>query len=210
VLFRSLGAARWAQRSAAALASIDDDRGAACAMVRDGDVWTVSFAAKTIRCKDSKGLRDLASLLANPGVDIPATVLAGTPETGARADEVIDQRAREEIAARLHMLDSDIERADQRGDPAASARAVAERDALLRELQVTSGLAGRSRRLGDPAERARKAVQARVHDSILRIEQQHAGLGRHLRDSVVTGRSCSYRPRDSAVRWDVRQNESGD
>ena len=62
--------------------------------------------------------------------------------------------------------------------------------------------------MGDPAERARKAVSARVRDAIARIEQQHAELGRHLRDGIVTGRSCCYQP-DVAVQWVVRQSESG-
>jgi hypothetical protein len=201
-----LGAILWARRTAQALASVDG--GAQGSMVRDGDVWTLSYAATTFRAKDSKGLRDLAMLVANPGAEIRATMLAGAPESDSSDADVLDPRARDEIAARLRILDSDIARADERGNPAASARAVAERDALINELRVTAGLAGRSRRLGDPAERARKAVSARVHDAIGRIEHQHPELGRHLRESVVTGRSCRYQP-DATVHWIVRQNDSG-
>ena len=84
----------------------------------------------------------------------------------------------------------------------------AERDALVNELRVATGIAGRSRRLGEPAERARKAVSARLHDAIVRIEELHPELGRHLRESVVTGRSCRYQP-GVATHWVVRQNESG-
>jgi hypothetical protein len=218
-MHQRLGATRWANRTAQALASADalperdlsphiSRAGADGSMISEGDVWTLSYAAETFRGKDSKGLRDLATLLANPGVEIRATVLAGAPDIDSVAADVLDERARAEIAARLRRLDADIARADERGDPAASARAVAERDALISELQVTTGLAGRSRRLGDPVERARKAVSARVHDAIGRVEQQHPELGRHLRESIVMGRSCRYQP-DIAVHWVVRQNESG-
>jgi len=218
-MHQRLGAARWAHRTASALASVDAlseldltvgnaDAAADGVMIRDGDVWTLSYASKTLRCKDSKGIRDLAMLLANPGVEIRATTLAETPDIETSADDVLDQHARDEIARRLRALDSDIDRADERGDQAASIRAVAERDALLNELRVSTGLAGRSRRLGDPAERARKAVSARMHDAFVRVEQQHPELGRHLRASVLIGRSCRYQPA-TAVHWTVRQNESG-
>jgi hypothetical protein len=201
-----LRATRWAHRTASVLAAVDA-RPAESSMVRDGDVWTLAYATTTVRSKDSKGLRDLAMLLANPGVEIRATVLAGTLDLDT-SDEVLDRRARDEIAARLRALESELARADERGDQAASARAGAERDALVDELRGATGLAGRSRRLGDPAERARKAVSARLHDAIVRIEQLHPGLGRHLRESVVTGRSCRYQP-EVETRWVVRQNESG-
>src|SRR5262249_60176982 len=33
---------------------------------RDGEVWTLSYAGRTVRLRGSKGLRDLAGLLARP------------------------------------------------------------------------------------------------------------------------------------------------
>jgi hypothetical protein len=56
------------------------------------------------------------------------------------------------------------------------------------------GLGGRARRLGDQTERARKAVSARIHDAIARIDRAHPALGRHLHQTVVTGTFCSYTP----------------
>jgi hypothetical protein len=214
-----LGAACWARRTRDALDALDaldtparapftTERDAAASMIREGDVWTISFGARTARAKDSKGLRDLATLVANPGVDITSEQLAGRAPAATTPDEVLDARARDEVARRLRALDAEVARADARGDPTASERAIAERDALVAELSRATGLGSRSRRLGDPAERARKAVSARIHDAITRLEQQHAELGVHLRESVVTGRSCRYAPR-AAVTWVVRQKESG-
>jgi len=109
-MHQRLGAAPWASRTARALASVDalpeidvpplaGNGGAQSSMVRDGDVWTLSYATTSLRCKDSKGLRDLAMLLANPRVEIRATVLAGVPDRDASAGDVLDERARKEIAA---------------------------------------------------------------------------------------------------------------
>jgi len=72
---------------------------------------------------------------------------------------------------------------------------VTERDALINELHVSTGLAGRSRRLGDPAERARKAVSARMHDCHRpdRAPATPRSAATFVR-SVVMGRSCRYQP----------------
>jgi hypothetical protein len=43
---------------------------------RDHDVWTLAFDGFEARIRDAKGHRDLHTLIANPGVDIPATSLA--------------------------------------------------------------------------------------------------------------------------------------
>src|SRR5262249_18352873 len=77
-MHQRLGATTWTARPADALASVAPDTPTASAadnaMTRDGDVWTVTYSAKTFSVKDSKGLRDLAVLLANPGVDVSAAV----------------------------------------------------------------------------------------------------------------------------------------
>src|SRR5205823_2337660 len=64
--YRRLGMEPWL-RSAEALAqgSIVPNE-----FRRDGDVWTVAFAGRGIRLKDSKGLRDIAILLQRPGTEV--------------------------------------------------------------------------------------------------------------------------------------------
>ena len=49
-------------------------------------------------------------------------------------------------------------------------------------------------------ERMRKAVTNRIHEAIERIAERHSSLGRHLRNAIRTGFSCSYSP-DSPVTW---------
>jgi len=167
---------------------------------RDGTLWTLGYAGRTVRMRDAKGLRDLAALLAAPGRLVPAAELvaaaAGEATVPAElrlgADEVLDDRARHELRARLLDLEEEIEEADRWHDQERAARATAERDALVAELAAAAGLGGRARRLGDQSERARRTVTARIRDVIGRVERLHPALGAHLRASVTTGTFCSY------------------
>jgi tetratricopeptide (TPR) repeat protein len=184
--------------------------------VRDGEMWRVVYAGREVQLRDSKGLRDLAQLLSEPGRPVPAVVLVATGAASqssgrapARDDDlheqgdlgdVIDLQAREAYRRRLAELDEEIDDADRAGDPERSARAAAEKDALVAQLAAAFGLGGRPRRAGDPAERARQTVTARIRDALGRIDTVHPDLGRHLRRSVRTGRLCVYEP-DTPVRW---------
>lgn len=85
-----LGAAAWAALSRAALARV---RPAGPQFRRDGEVWTLTFQARTVTVRDSKGLRDLAALVGRPGEAIHAFELLGRPRTGAGADAVLDDRS---------------------------------------------------------------------------------------------------------------------
>jgi pimeloyl-ACP methyl ester carboxylesterase len=69
---------------------------------RDGPVWTLAFGRVVARLPDRKGLADLHTLLANPGVAIPATTLAREPEhSGARRLGDQSERARKAVTARV-------------------------------------------------------------------------------------------------------------
>jgi tetratricopeptide (TPR) repeat protein len=168
---------------------------------REGPLWTLGFAGRTVKVKDAKGLRDLAGLIAAPGQEITAVLLLGAgPMPGG--DEVLDETARRQVRARLLDLEEDIAEADEWHDPERAARARAERDALLHELAGSLGLGGRARRLGDDAERARKAVTARIRDAIGKIHAVHPALGDHLGASVTTGTYCSYTPAEP-IAWRI-------
>jgi len=74
------------------------------------------------------------------------------------------------------------------------------RDFFVAELSAAVGLGGRPRVRGDDVERARKAVAGRIKHAVDRIESVDAWLGRHLRNSIRTGTSCSYEP-EQPVDW---------
>ena len=180
---------------------------------RTGDLWTVTFDGTTAPVRRSKGLEDIAVLLARPGQDVPALDLASGGGVAAAAPtgenlhepgdlgEVVDATARAAYAARIKELQSALDDSDAAGDAERGARLQEELDELTRHLAVAYGLLG-PRRAGDPAERARAAVTARVRAAIAKVREAHPSLGRHLNRSIRTGRFCSYRP-DDPVAWTI-------
>ncbi|WP_206068449.1 ATP-binding protein [Nonomuraea composti] len=173
----------------------------------DGAVWVLTFAGRTVHLPDSKGLADLRVLLARPGRDVPAVELldpaGGEVVVAARGmggDDVLDEEARVRYRRRLELLDEEIDRAVELGEERRAADLDAERQALLDELRAATGLGGRPRRLGDEAERARKAVTNRIRNTLRLLGQRHPELAAHLRASISTGSTCSYRPA-SEVHW---------
>jgi tetratricopeptide (TPR) repeat protein len=183
--------------------------------VVEGDYWSVLFAGHTSRLKDSKGLRDIARLMAAQGTEVAAIDLiaartlstgrvSGLPEEGfgieGDAGDVLDADAREQYRLRLIELEAEVDDAAAANDPVRAERARDEREFLLAELRSAVGLHGHARRAIDPAERARKAVTWRIRDAITRAEAAHPAFGHHLRRSVRTGAFCVYAP-EEVTQW---------
>ncbi len=178
---------------------------AAGALVRDGDVWHVTFAGDTTIVKHTKGVADLAVLVAAAGREVHVSELVGVDQSalrvGGRGGEALDRRAIAAYRDRLAELAEEIDDADAAHDVGRAERARVEHDALVEQLAAGLGLGGRARAAGpDPVERARKAVTARIRDAIQRIDSVHPTLGRHFEVSIRTGTYCSYRP-EHAVVW---------
>jgi hypothetical protein len=180
------------------------------AFARTGSVWRVEFRGRSTTLVDSKGMRDLAQLLAKPGQEVsvldlveaaggPARAVAGT-DTGP----VIDAAARAAYRRRLTELDEEIDEASRNHDDGRTAHLAAEKDFLVAELTAAFGIGGRPRITGDRTERARKAVTMRISTALKAIDAVHPELCRHLRNSVSTGRTCSYRP-DQSMTWEITQ-----
>jgi predicted ATPase len=186
---------------------------------RAGRLWRATFAGTTVHLPDSKGMRDLAVLLARPGREVAALDLATTAAVGSRGrasqdstgvdaqqgpgdlGDRIDARARAAYTARIRVLQAELDDADAGGDTERSVRAQAELDFLTTELTRAYGMRG-PRRTGDPAEKARSTVTARIRSAIGRIRDTHPMLGAHLAHSIHTGRFCCYRP-EHPTRWRV-------
>ena len=200
-LHQRAGATAWAALSGEHLRRLEEPAAQAANVFRShGGVWTLTFDGVTAHLPDSKGLRDLATLLGAPGEPVHAVRLLGGHPPAVGADPVLDDRARAGYRARLAELDAELNQAGADDDRDRADRAQLEREALLAELSRAVGLGGRPRRLGDDTERARKAVSARIHDAIARIERVNPALGRHLRQAVATGTHCSYTPPEP-VHW---------
>ena len=192
------GPAAAAQASRAAEAS--------AVLQRSGQVWLVEWRGRRSTVPDCKGIRDLAVLLARPGQPVPALELveaAGGPPAAAAGGSlgpVLDATARRAYQQRLADLAGELAEAEANADLGHVERLRAERSMLADELAGALGLGGRARFAGDPAERARKAVTMRIRAAISTIAAQDDALARHLRNTIRTGRLCSYQP-EEAVSW---------
>ncbi|MFI7403207.1 ATP-binding protein [Streptomyces sp. NPDC049541] len=170
---------------------------------REGPLWHLRYAGHDTRLPDSKGLHDIAVLLARPGTPVPAVELAapggrGEPVEGLHPQgdtgEVVDATARTAYRRRLRELEEEAREADEAGDAGRSERIAVERDALVGQLAAAYGIGGRVRRTGSDAERARTTVTARIRAAVRRIAAAHPELGRHLESSLHTGTLCVYQP----------------
>jgi hypothetical protein len=164
---------------------------------RDGQDWLLTMGGRTTRLRPSKGLAQLAVLLANPGQEISAVELAGGVPAPAAPDPVLDEPAKRAYRQRLAELDRALEGAAARGDATAADKLEAERAALVAELKRAAGLAGRPRAFSDEAERARINVTRTIRQALDRILAADPQAGRHLLASVHTGIRCVYRPHGS-------------
>jgi tetratricopeptide (TPR) repeat protein len=178
--------------------------GSRFAFRRMGDVWYVAWEGRVVHVRHSKGLGDLARLIAKPHTEVHVLDLveAGPVVEAGSTGEAIDATARRQYRDRLELLEADLVEADRDGDMGGSERLHAEREALIAELSAAYGLGGRARRRGDSSERARSAVTQRIRDAITRIERVLPELGGHLHRAVRTGTYCAYEP-ESPVDWQL-------
>src|SRR5829696_4442377 len=106
---------------------------------REGEYWTIGYEGSVVRLKDSKGLRHLARLLAQPGRELLAADLeaadnpgAGPPPSGSPqancgelrvrpdlgdAGELLDAMAKAAYRARVEELRVEVEEAEGLHDP---------------------------------------------------------------------------------------------
>lgn len=190
----------------------------AAILTREGDYWTIGFAGRTARVRDSKGLQYLARLLAEPGREFHVLdlALAGRTASDAASDpagagpvadagdagELLDERAKRAYRRRLAEIEADLDEARTLGDIDRAMQAEAERECLVRELSRAVGLGGRNRRAASAAERARSAVTRAIRHGLARIREHNPPLAEHLDRAVRTGAYCAYRPDSrSSVVW---------
>lgn len=186
-------------------------------MGRQGEYWTVTSASGELRFRDTKGLRYIAQLIANPGVEIHAMELVsevGPTRAVARPEELestgtgdlgpaLDAKAKAQYRRRLDDLREEIDEAESFNDPERAARAQQEYEFLVAELSRTLGLGGRDRPQGSPGEQARVNVTKAIRVAVKRIAEHDADLAAELGQCLRTGTFCSYRPVVGAATWSV-------
>jgi hypothetical protein len=164
---------------------------------REGDYWTIANGARTVRLRDSRGLRVLDQLLGSPGQEFHVLQLVAPGDddsTRGDAGALLDAEAVQSYRKRLLELKEELEEANGFGDLGRVDRAKSEIDFLTRELARAMGLGGRERRVGNAAERARTTVQKRLREAIRRIGEELPEVGSRLEHAVRTGTFCGYFP----------------
>ena len=176
---------------------------------REGEYWIVAFEGHRFTLRDSKGLRYLALLLAEPGREFHALDLVGSAavaepltkgsEQGLRVarDKAIphlDEEAKAAYRERFRDLQEELAEADNWNDPERRERARAEIEFLSHELGRAVGLGGRDRPTGSAGERARLSVTRAIRGALARIDEHSPDLGAHLESTIKTGTYCVYRP----------------
>jgi hypothetical protein len=125
-------------------------------------------------------------------------------ERDSDAGELADADARRAYRARLVELRAELDEAEERNDIGRSDRLRDEIEALADELGRVAGLGGRPRRAGSLAERARLNATRALRKAIDRVAADCPRLGRHLSNSIQTGRVCCYQPDPTfPVSWRV-------
>ena len=169
-------------------------------MSQVGESWSLRYGNVEFHLKDMRGVRLLATLVAEPGREFHVLDLsAGSkapiePIDRGDAGEALDEEARRQYQTRVSDLQEELQEAESWNDSARAERTREELEFIQQELSRAVGLGGRERKVGSAAERARVNVQRRIRDAIRRIESHHPGLAKHLGQSVRTGTYCAYEP----------------
>jgi predicted ATPase len=184
---------------AAGTAGADTRRGV---LRPDGETWRVGFGDEVVTVRASKGLADIARLVAAAGREVHCLELIGSAVDEAGTGEVLDAAARRAYEDRIRELQADLDEAEAAHDTGRAERAQAEMDVLVDQLTEALGLGGRSRTGAGAAERARSTVTQRIRSTLKRLDAVHPRLARHLDASLHTGTYCSYAPEDP-VDWEL-------
>jgi len=181
---------------------------------REARGWVLDHAGSRARVGDTKGLRYLADLVADPGVERHALDLVDRVEGVAPAGEGLDRRrlgdagalsdarARAAYRHRIEALRSEVDDALASGADGRAEALEAELDGLVTELTRAFGLGGRDRRASSAAERARLNVTRALRAATARITALLPEAGLALDASLRTGLYCAYEPgEDPGVRW---------
>jgi tetratricopeptide (TPR) repeat protein len=191
---------------------------------KEGEYWTVGYADKAFRLKDSKGLGYLAHLIRHPGVEFHVLDLAGgiagqrdEDETNqfvrglprgddeleksgihitslGDAGEMLDEQAKVAYRRRLSDLREELDEAKEFGKVERAEQVEEEIETLTKELSRAVGIGGRNRRAASASERARQTITKTIRAVLDRIIENDAMLGDVLSRCVRTGTFCSYQP----------------
>jgi hypothetical protein len=172
------------------------------AFYRRGRLWRVELGNHAALVQHSLGMTYLATLLANPGYEIACIELAaGSGVSNAllaggiagSGQAVLDDQAKRAYQEQLSALEAEVDEYESNQDLERAERARSERDWLIDQLTVATGLAGRVRSFTGNEERARVSVGKAIRRAMSRISGVDPVIGEALEVGIHTGIRCSYR-----------------
>jgi non-specific serine/threonine protein kinase len=185
-------------------------------------MWRFEFEGRTVHARDSKGLRHVAALLSQPGVEIHALQLVQGAELGAMGETAtpagelpsldlgagvgpaLDDDAKAAYRLRIEDLREELDQAERWADLERASRARDEIDFIGRELAAAVGIGGRDRPQHADAERARVNVTRAIRTAVRRLAERDVGLGAELDATIRTGLFCRHEPDlRRPVSWEV-------
>lgn len=118
--------------------------------------------------------------------------LSGLGNTG----EIIDEKTKKQLQNRKQAIQDQLSDAEEFGDREKQIELEEELEKIEQYLAGALGLRGRIRRSSDPIEKIRKTVSTAIKRTCDTFLQDCPELGRHLKNSLETGTSCIYKPKD--------------
>jgi hypothetical protein len=186
--------------------------------LRQGKVWSISYAGRDCLIPHQRGLEYIARLLQSKGRSMNALELRlGTnPDAGVSASASVremqtsdghlrqersDAKAIEQYRQKARELSVAISEAKERGDQNEVDELLQELEAIQDFVKAETGLRGRRRKFSDDAEAARSAVTNAINRAIETIRKQAPSVADHLQSNLKTGTELTYR--ETAAVWRV-------
>ena len=189
-----------------------------CCIRNEGQLYYIEYANKHIYLKNTKGVRMLSHLLANPlqvfsatelrtAVDghrvIPNQVKADyDPDSDLsvgpelmQAESALDEKAHGDIERVIKRLAKEMQDDEESGKLDLASDKDAEMHELLSYVKKSRSTKRRARRTTDPQlERDRKAIWSNLQKTRNKIDSTHPELAKHLNKCLVDGNNCFYDP----------------
>jgi hypothetical protein len=158
---------------------------------RVGKVWHIQFRQESDQfpVKGIKGLSHLAKLLTHPYQHLTGLVLQErnpTTQGPTTFQAVSDPPALERYRAEAADLESQLNEARQNNDPAKVEYLSEQLHKFLEQIQASTGLGGRPRRLGadGPKVKAFQAVQKSINRAYEKLGERCPGLVAYLKKTI--------------------------
>ncbi len=116
-------------------------------------------------------------------------------------NKLVDQKAIRECKDRVKQIEKKIKEERAAGNQERLEDLEEEQKKLQKYLSSATDIKGRSRRIPDEKEKARKTVNKAVKEALEKIRGYNITLYTHLKDTLKTGSTLSYRPTER-IQWD--------